>query len=134
MLDPMCTASVSGRKAYHGEKTREAVILAAEKQKLQEALLSGAEGTWSLAAVMLRVKLPIHSSPAISAHRGSRYFPLPLLVTDEPPGMLMPYPLLCSINKKLCSELALVGSFTPLIRKDSGFGWGFVVCFVAGLQ
>ena len=53
MLDPMCTASASGRKAYPGEKTHRAVILAAEKQKLQEALLLGAERTWSLAAVTL---------------------------------------------------------------------------------
>ena len=53
MLDPMCTASTSGRKAYPGEKTHKAVILAAEKQKLQEALLLGAERTWSLAAVTL---------------------------------------------------------------------------------
>lgn len=61
MLDAMCTASMPGRKAYSGEEWHTAVILAAEKQKLQEALLSGAQGTWSLAAVTLRVKLPIHS-------------------------------------------------------------------------
>lgn len=53
MLDPTCTASTSRREVYTGEKMHKAVILAAEKQKLQEALLSGAEGTWSLAAVML---------------------------------------------------------------------------------
>lgn len=47
--------------------------------------------------------------------------------------MLMLYPPLCSRNKKLCSELALVGSFASVIRKDVGFGWGFVVCAVAGL-
>lgn len=127
--------SIGGRGgAYPSEKMHKAVISAAEKQKLQEALLPGAEGTWSLAAVTLRGKLPIHSPPAIRARRGSRYFPLPLLVTDEPPGMLMPYPLLCSMNKQPSSELGLVGSFAPLIRKDLGFGWGFVVCFVVGLQ
>lgn len=53
MLAAMCTASTSGRRAYAGEKTYKTVILAAEKQKLQEALLSGAEGMWSLAAVTL---------------------------------------------------------------------------------
>lgn len=86
MLLAMCTASMPGRKAYSGEEWHRAVILAAEKQKLQEALLSGAEGTWSLAAVTLRVKLPIHSPPAIHAHWGPRYSPLPLLVTQEPQG------------------------------------------------
>lgn len=94
MLAAMCTASTSGRRAYAGEKTYKAVILAAEKQKLQEALLSGAEGMWSLAAVTLRVKFPIHSPPAIHAHQGFRYFPLPLLVTAEPQRMLMPYSFL----------------------------------------
>lgn len=134
MLLAMCTASMPGRKAYSGEEWHRAVILAAEKQKLQEALLSGAEGTWSLAAVTLRVKLPIHSPPAIHAHWGPRYSPLPLLVTQEPPGMLMLYPLPYSMNKKLCSELGLAGSLTAIIRKDSEFGWGFVVCLVVGLQ
>jgi len=47
----MCTSSVSGGKVYPGEKTRKAVISAAEKQKLREALLSAAEGPWGLAAV-----------------------------------------------------------------------------------
>lgn len=134
MLDPMCTASMPRRKAHSGEESHKAVILAAEKQKLQEALLSGAEGTWSLAAVTLQVKLPIHSPPAIHAHRDSRYSPPRLLVTHESPEMLMPYPLPCSMNKKLCSELGLVGSLTPIIRQDSGFGWGFVVCLLVGLQ
>lgn len=86
----MCTASMPARKAYSGEEWHKAVMLAAEKQKLQEALLSGAEGTRSLTAVTLRVRLPIHSPPAIHAHGGSRCSPLPLLVTHEPPGMLMP--------------------------------------------
>lgn len=113
MLDPMCTASMPGRKAYSGDKSHKAVILAAEKQKLQEALLSGAGGTGSLAAVtLLGVKLSIQSPPAIHARRSSRYSPLPLLVTHEPPGMLMPHPLPCSTNKKLCSELGLVASLT----------------------
>lgn len=62
------------------------------------------------------------------------YFPLPLLVTAEPQRMLMPYSFLWNMNKKLCSKFCLGGSFTPLIRKNSGFAWGFVVWFVAGLQ
>lgn len=134
MLNAMCTASMPGRKEYSGEEWHKAVILAAEKQKLQEALLSGAEGTQRLAAVTLQVKLPIHSPPAIRAHWGSRCSPIPLLVTHEPPGMLMLYPLPCSMNKKLCSELSSVGSLTAIIRKDSGFGGGFVVCLVVDLQ
>lgn len=87
MLSAMCPASMPERKVHSGEEWHKAVILAAEKQKLQEALLSGAEGTWSLAAVTLQVKLPIHSPPATHAHRGSRCSPLPLLVTHKPPGM-----------------------------------------------
>lgn len=46
--------------------------------------------------------------------------------------MLMLYPLLCSMNKKLCSELALVGSFASVIRKDLGFGRGLLSVLLQG--
>lgn len=65
---------------------------------------------------------------------GPQIFPPPSACHSRAPGMLMLYPLPYSMNKKLCSELGLAGSLTAIIRKDSEFGWGFVVCLVVGLQ
>lgn len=61
-------------------------------------------------------------------------FPPPSICHSWVPRDANAIPLPCSMDKKLCSEVGLVGSLTVVIRKDPGFGWGFVVCLVVGLQ